>query len=69
MAGVDSSSDAGSKGFERGDVLLSINNTPITSVGEVENGIRAAQSAGRSAVGVQWMRPGQPPIYVGIRLR
>ncbi|MBB3954900.1 Do family serine endopeptidase [Novosphingobium sediminicola] len=69
VAGVDSSSDAGAKGFERGDVLLSVNNAPITSVGEVENGIRAAQSAGRTAIGVQWMRPGQPPIYVGIRLR
>jgi serine protease Do len=50
-------------------VLLSINNTAVNTVGEFENGIRAAQTAGRTAVGVQWMRPGQPPIYVGIRLR
>lgn len=69
VAGVDASSDAGSKGLERGDVLLSINNTAVNTVGEFENGIRAAQTAGRTAVGVQWMRPGQPPIYVGIRLR
>jgi serine protease Do len=43
VAGVDASSDAGSKGLERGDVLLSINNTAVNTVGEFENGIRAAQ--------------------------
>jgi hypothetical protein len=46
-----------------------LNEVRVSTVGEIENSIRAAQTAGRTAIGVQWMRPGQPPIYVGIRLR
>ena len=66
---VDPSSDAGAKGVERGDVLLAIGGKTITSVGEFEAGIRAAQAAGRTAVNVVVMRPGQPPLFAGLRLR
>jgi serine protease Do len=69
IAKVDESSDAGAKGMERGDIILSIGNTPIANIAQLEAGIRAAQTAGRTAVGVQVMRPGQPPLYIGLRLR
>ena len=67
--GVDPSSDAAAKDVQPGDIILSIGGRPITNIGELEVGIRAAQAAGRTAVGVQLQRPGQPPIYVGLRLR
>ncbi len=66
---VDPSSDAGAKGVERGDVLLAIGGKNVTNVGEFEAGIRAAQAAGRTAVNVVVMRPGQPPLFAGLRLR
>jgi serine protease Do len=66
---VDPNSDAGEKELQRGDVILSVGNRAITTVAELEAGIRAAQSAGRTAIGVQIVRPGQPPLYIGLRLR
>ena len=69
IAKVDPSSDAGTKELQRGDIILSIGNQPLTSVAQFEAGIRAAQAAGRTAIGVQVARPGQPPIYIGLRLR
>ena len=69
IAKVDPSSDAGAKELQRGDVILSVGSQPVTSVAQFEAGIRAAQSAGRTAIGVQVARPGQPPLYIGLRLR
>ena len=66
---VDASSDAASKELQRGDIILSIGGHPTTSPGELEAGIRAAKAAGRSAVSVQVQRPGQPPLFIGLRLR
>jgi len=66
---VDPSSDAGAKGVERGDVLLAIGGKTVTTVADFEAGIRAAQTAGRTAVNVVVMRPGQPPLFAGLRLR
>jgi serine protease Do len=53
----------------RRDVILSVGNRPVASVADLEAGIRAAQAAGRTAIGVQVVRPGQPPLYIGLRLR
>jgi serine protease Do len=69
ILGVDPSSDAGSKELARRDVILSVGNRPVASVADLEAGIRAAQAAGRTAIGVQVVRPGQPPLYIGLRLR
>jgi len=69
IAKVDPSSDAGAKGLDRGDVILSIGNRPISTVGEFEAGIRAAQAAGRTAINVLWKNQNQPPVYIGLRLR
>lgn len=69
ILGVDPSSDAGAKDLQRRDVILSVGNRPVESLADLEAGIRAAQAAGRSAIGIQLQRPGQPPIYVGLRLR
>jgi len=69
ILGVDPNSDAGAKDVQRRDVILSVGNKPVATVADLEAGIRAAQAAGRTAVGVQILRPGQPAIYVGLRLR
>ena len=66
---VDPSSDAGSKGLQRGDVILSANYRAATTAAVVEDAIRQAQGASRPAVLLQVQRRGQPATYVPVRLR
>ena len=66
---VDPSSDAGAKGLQRGDIILSANYNEITSVADLESAIREAQKAGRNAVLLRVQRRGQPAIYVPLRIR
>jgi serine protease Do len=66
---VDGSSDAGAKGLQRGDVITSVNDRPITTVGDLEAAVKSAQAAHRAAVLLQVVRQGRPATYVPIRLR
>jgi serine protease Do len=66
---VDGSSDAGAKGLQRGDIILSANNSPVTTVSELESAVRTARSSNRQAVLLRVQRRGQPAAYVPIRLR
>lgn len=68
IAAVGSSSDAGSKGLRRGDVILSINRTPVTTAEELAKGVADAKKAGRTAVLLEILRRGQPPAFFPIRL-
>ncbi|EQB05183.1 hypothetical protein L485_03425 [Sphingobium baderi LL03] len=69
IASVDSSSDAAAKGLRRGDVVLSANNRPVTSAGDLESRIEAARRASRGALLLRVQRRGQRPSYVPVRLR
>jgi len=66
---VDPSSDAGSKGLRRGDIILSANYRTVTTVEGLENAIREARNASRDALLLRVQRRGQPPAYIPIRLR
>ncbi len=66
---VDPSSDAGSKGLQRGDILLSANYQDIKTIAGLEEAIRAAKSSNRPAVLLRVQRRGQPATYVPIRIR
>ena len=66
---VDPSSDAGAKGLQRGDIVLSANYHPIASLTELETAVNAAKSANRPALLLQVQRRGQPATYIPIRLR
>ena len=66
---VDPNSDAGRKGLQRGDIVLSANYNDITSVAELEETIRTAKAANRNAVLLRVQRRGQPSAYVPIRMR
>lgn len=69
VSAVDPSSDAGSKGLQRGDIILSANYQDVTTPAQLEGAIRAAKSANRNAVLLRVQRRGQPAAYVPIRLR
>jgi len=66
---VDGSSDAGSKGLQRGDIILSANYQDVATVSDLEAAIRDAKAARRSAVLLRVQRRGQPAAYVPVRLR
>jgi len=68
IAAVGSSSDAGSKGLRRGDVILSINRTPVTSAEALAKGVADAKKSGRTAVLLEILRRGQPPAFIPIRV-
>ncbi len=69
IAMVDGSSDAGTKGLQRGDVILSANGNDVTSVAELESAVRAAKAAGRQAIMLRVQRRGQPATFLPVRLR
>ena len=66
---VDPSSDAGAKGLQRGDIIISANYRPITSVAALEEAIRSAKNGDRAALLLRIQRRGAPASYVPIRLR
>ncbi len=66
---VDPSSDAGAKGLQRGDIVLSANYHEIATVAALEETIRTAKSSNRVAVLLRIQRRGAPASYVPIRLR
>ncbi len=66
---VDGSSDAGSKGLQRGDVILSANYRDMLTVADLEAIIRTAKAENRAAVLLRVQRRGQPAAYLPVRLR
>jgi serine protease Do len=69
VAAVDPSSDAGAKGLQRGDILLSANYRAVTKAPELEVIVKEAQKAERAAVLLQIQRRGRPATYIPVRLR
>jgi len=65
---VDPNSDAGQKGLQTGDVILSLNQTPTTTPEAVQSVIEAARRAGRTSVLALVARGANPPRYVGLEL-
>ncbi|GMN04136.1 Do family serine endopeptidase [Erythrobacter sp. MTPC3] len=66
---VDPNSDAGTKGLRRGDIILSAQYNPVTTVEELRGAIAAAETEGRDAVLLRIQRRGQPPRFLPVRLR
>ena len=69
ITSVDPSTDAGSKGLKRGDVILQANNLPVATKADLDKAVAAAKAAGRAAVLLQVQRGSGKPAYVPVRLR
>ncbi len=68
VASVDPNSDAGQKGIQAGDVILSINQTDTPTPEAAAAAVEAARRANRNTVLLQIRRGNTPPAYVGVEL-
>ena len=69
IAGIDPGSDAANRPLQRRDIIVSVNMVPVTSVEELDRAVRDAKSAGRPAITLQVMRPGQAGLfYIALRI-
>ncbi|RVT94795.1 Do family serine endopeptidase [Sphingomonas crocodyli] len=66
---VDPSSDAGAQGFQARDVILQINNVPVSTVQAAAAQIAAAKKAGKKTVLLFAQRGTNPARYIGVQLK
>lgn len=66
VTAVDPNSDAADKGIRRGDVIVSINRSSVTSQAQVAAAVDAARRAGRTAVLLLVKRGQTPEIFIGV---
>ena len=65
---VDPNSVTGEIGFQRGDLIVSVNNQPVTSPGQVIAAIDAARKAGRPSVLLLVKRGNSPERFIGVSI-
>ena len=68
ITAVDPNSDAGEQGLQRGDLIESVNNQPVTTPGQIALAVDAARKAGRSSVLLLVKRGTSPEAFVGINI-
>ncbi|API60038.1 protease [Tardibacter chloracetimidivorans] len=68
IAAVNPSSDAAQKGLQRGDIILSVNQQPVTTPQEAAKAVAATRQAGRDSVLLLVQRGPTPGRYVGVQL-
>ncbi|HSQ98882.1 MAG TPA: Do family serine endopeptidase [Sphingomicrobium sp.] len=66
ITGVDPSSDAAEQGLQRGDLIMSVNNQPVTAPAQVIAGVEGARKAGRSSVLLLIKRGNSPEGFVAV---
>ena len=66
VTSVDPNSDAGEKGLQPRDLIVSVNNQLVTTPAQVIGTVDAARKAGRSSVLLLVKRGTTPELYVGV---
>jgi len=68
ITALDPNSNAAEVGLQRGDLIISVNNQPVTSPAQVVAAVDAARKAGRSSVLLLIKRGSSPEGFVGINI-
>ena len=68
IASLNPNSDAARQGLQRGDLIVSINQRPTTTVAAAATAVDAARRAGRDTVLLLVQRGSNPARFVGIKL-
>jgi len=69
VAAVDPSSDAAAKGLQRGDVIVSANERPVTTPAGLAAAVAEAKAAGRTSVLLYVQRGATNARYIGVRMK
>jgi serine protease Do len=68
ITSVDPNSDAGEQGLQRGDLIESVNNQPVTTPAQVVAAVDAARKGGRTSVLLLVKRGTSPEAFVGVNI-
>ena len=68
IAGISPSSDAATKGLQRGDVIVKIGQKPVSSPAEAAAAVDAERKAGKDTVLMLVQRGTTPARYTGVKL-
>ena len=68
ITAVDPNANAAEQGLQRGDLIVSVNNQPVTTPAQVIAAVDAARKAGRSSVLLLVQRGATPAVFVAISL-
>jgi serine protease Do len=68
ITAVDPNSDAADKGLQRGDVIISVNQQPVTTPAQVAAIVQAARKAGRTNALLLVKRGTEIPAFVGVEI-
>jgi serine protease Do len=68
ITAVDPNANAAEQGLQRGDLIVSVNNQPVTSPAQVIAAVDAARKAGRTSVLLLIQRGSSLPGFVGINI-
>src|SRR5204862_4115089 len=68
ITAVDPNANAAEQGLQRGDLIVSVNNQPVTSPAQVIAIVDAARKAGRTSVLLLIERGSAPPGFVGVQI-
>jgi serine protease Do len=68
ITAVGPNSDAAEEGLQGGDLILSVNNQPVTTPGQVVSIVEATRKAGRSSVLLLVKRGNSAEAFVGIEI-
>ncbi len=69
VSGVNASSDAAEEGLRRGDIIVSVNQQPVTTPQQAADAVAAARKAGRDSVLLFVQRGNNPGRFVGVKIQ
>jgi serine protease Do len=68
ITSVDPNANAAEQGLQRGDLIVSVNNQPVTTPAQVIAAVEAARKAGRSSVLLLVQRGTAPALFIGVNI-